>query len=122
RLGERDCLARLTGDPIPLSSGRQLGFFGARIVCFLGLPETDCGSAGGLLRGLLGRGEFLVHVEVHRGKNSLGEAFLVAVPLVAASQGGGQQEESEKLWPNSESSGYDRLGRQGQILVDSEGI
>ena len=104
-----------------MSSGGLLDFFGASIVSCFGLPETGRAFARGLLGHLLGRGEFLVNVEVHRRKNSLGQALLAAVPLVAATQGRGQQEESEKLEPDSKSSGYDRLGRQGQILVDSEG-
>jgi hypothetical protein len=54
-------------------------------------------SAGGLLGHLLGCGEFLANVEVHRGKNSLGEALRVAVPLVAATEWGRQQEKSKKL-------------------------
>jgi len=58
----------------------------------MGLP-----SVGGLLGHLLGRGGFLANVKVHRRQDSLGQAFLVAVSLVAATQWGGQQEESEKV-------------------------
>src|SRR5262249_31035300 len=109
--GER--LAGFAAGYTPLGRVRQLAFFG--VVSCLGLPETGRAFVGGLLGYLLGRGEFLADFEVHRGKNSLGEVFLVAVPLVAATEWTGQQEESEKRWPHSESSGYDRWDRQGQI-------
>src|SRR5207244_13483565 len=113
---------RSPGVHAPLGRARQFAFLGVSIVCCLGWPQLGMASAGGRLRHLLGRGEFLANVEIHRGQNSLGEAFLVAWPFVAATEWGGQQEESEKLDPNPQSPGYDRLGRQGQILVDSEGI
>jgi hypothetical protein len=64
-----------------------------------------------------------MNVEVHRRKNSLGQAFLVPVPLVAAAEwGGSQQEGSKELKPNVESPGCDHMGRQAQNLADSEGI
>jgi hypothetical protein len=46
---------------------------------------------------LFGRGDFVLNVKVSRRKNSLGKVFRVAVPLVAATEWGDQQEESEKL-------------------------
>ncbi len=121
-LGKRERLGRCTGDTTRLSRRRQLDLFGARIVCCFGSPEAGWASAGGLLCCLLWRGGFLVNFEVHRRQDSLGQAFLVAVALVAATQWGGEQEESEKVEPDSNSPGCDRLGRHGQILVDSEGI
>jgi hypothetical protein len=65
---------------------------------------------------------FLANVEVRRRQNSLGEVFRTAVPLVVATELGRQQEESEKVQPDSETPDHDRLSPQGQILVDSEGI
>jgi hypothetical protein len=97
RLGEREGKGRLTDDTTPLSSGWLLDFFGVRIVSCFGLPETGRAFARGLLGHLPGRGGFLANVGVHRRKNALGEAFLAAVLLVAATQWGGQQQESEKL-------------------------
>jgi len=96
-LGKRQGLGRSTGDHTLLGRARQFAFFGVSIVCCLGWPQLGLASAGGLLRHLLGRGEFLANVEIHRGQNSLGEAFQVAWPFVAATRWGGQQEESEKL-------------------------
>jgi hypothetical protein len=54
---------------------------------------------------LLGRGDFLVRVKVYWRKNSLGEVFLAAVPLVDATEWGGQQEKPEKFQPDAESPG-----------------
>jgi hypothetical protein len=90
-------MGRLTGETTPLSSGGLLDFFGVSVVSCFGLPETGPASAGGFLGHLAGRGEFLANFEVNRRKNSLGEAFLVAVPLMAAAEWEGQQEESEEL-------------------------
>src|SRR5262249_55620375 len=119
RFGKREGMASLTGEITQLNSGGLLDFLGARIVCCFGFLGTGRASRRRLLGHLLGRGEFLTNVEVHRGKNSLCEAFRVATALVAAPEWAGQQEESEKLQPDSESPGYDRLGRQSQILVHS---
>jgi hypothetical protein len=62
--------------------------------------------------------EFLVNIEIQRRQYPFGEAFLVAVLLVAATKWRNQQKDSEKLYPRSESRGNHRMGRQGQILVD----
>src|SRR5262249_7400692 len=96
-LCEREGKGRFTRDITPLSTFRLLDFFGDSIVYCYGLLVTDRAFDRGLLGRLLGRREFLVNVEVHRRKNSLGQAFLAAVSRVAATQVRGQQEESEKL-------------------------
>jgi hypothetical protein len=75
---------------------RQLGFVGVRLVHGFGLSEPDLASAGDVLDDLPGCREFLVYGAVHRREYSLGEAPLVTVPFVAATERKGEQEESEK--------------------------
>jgi hypothetical protein len=55
-------------------------------------------------------------VEAWRRQNSLRKVFRAAVPLVTATPCGSQQEEPEKLKPDSEPPGWGRPGPQGQIL------
>src|SRR5262249_13055753 len=117
RLGKRERLRRRTGDTTSLCRDRELDFFGVGSICYFGFPNRDMDGAfvGGFLNYPPGRGEFLAK-EVHRRKNSLGKAFLVAVPLVAATNCENQQQEPEKRKPDFESSDRVQIGRQGQTL------
>src|SRR5262249_50267373 len=100
---------------------RQLGVFGVSFVGRFGLSQAGLASAGGVLARLLGRGEFLVHVVVQRRKNSLGEAFLVAVRSVTATKLRTHQEEPDELKPDPVPPSSCCVGRQDQISRNSEG-
>jgi hypothetical protein len=97
RFGERQRLGRSTVDHSPLSGRRLHDVLGESIVFWFGLLETGRAFADSILGHILGSGEYVTNVEVHRRKDSLGEAFLAAAPLVAAAKRGRQQQESEEL-------------------------
>ena len=86
-LGKGESLGRFTGDRTSLGRARQLGVFGVSIVGCFGLSQAGPGfRRRAPVPVFLGVGSSSRTVEVQRRKNSLGEAFLVAVPFVAATQ------------------------------------
>jgi hypothetical protein len=118
-LGEAEGLGKFTADLASLSRRRQLGVFRVSIIGRFGQSQAGLASAGAILARLLGRGEFLVNTDVQRRENSLGEAFLAAVPSVIATKWRTQQKEPDELWPDSMPPSNGCVGRQDQIPKDS---
>jgi hypothetical protein len=114
-VGKRQSLSKLQASAGSLSRNLPDGASPVNVTNRSGLSELCLDDAGSLLARFLGRGDSVATFRVLRWKNSIREAFRIAVTRLPAPSRCKQQHKPDQLWPESLPSGIGCVGCQGQI-------